>query len=86
MIDGFVPISLADAVIPFARAYRPLWLGLGALAFDLLLAVLLTSVLRRRFGYRSWRAVHWLAYASWPVAVIHGIGSGPTAAPGGCWR
>ena len=53
-----------------------MWLGLGAVSFDLLLAVLITSVLRRRLGYRSWRAVHWLAYASWPVAVIHGIGTG----------
>jgi methionine sulfoxide reductase heme-binding subunit len=76
VLDGFVPISLADAVIPFGGAYRPVWLGLGAVGFDLLLAVLVTSVLRRRFGYRSWRAVHWLAYASWPIAVIHGIGIG----------
>jgi sulfoxide reductase heme-binding subunit YedZ len=76
VLDGFAPISLLDAVIPFGAAYRPLWLGLGALAFDLLLAVLLTSMLRRRFGYRSWRTVHWLAYASWPVAVFHGLGTG----------
>ncbi len=76
VIDGFVSISLADAVIPLGGSYRPLWLGLGAVAFDLLLAVLVTSVLRRRFGYRWWRAVHWLAYASWPIAVIHGIGIG----------
>jgi predicted ferric reductase len=82
VLDGFVPISLADAVIPFGGAYRPVWLGLGAVAFDLLLAVLVTSVLRRRFGYRSWRAVHWLAYASWPIAVIHGIGIGTD---GGAW-
>jgi methionine sulfoxide reductase heme-binding subunit len=76
VLDGFAPITLLDAVIPFGAAYRPLWLGLGAVAFDLLLAVLVTSVLRRRFGYRSWRAVHWLAYASWPVAVFHGLGTG----------
>ena len=76
VVDGFVSISLADAVIPFGGSYRPVWLGLGAVSFDLLLAVLVTSVLRRRFGYRSWRAVHWLAYVSWPVAVIHGIGTG----------
>ncbi len=76
VLDGFAPITLADAVIPFAGAYRPLWMGLGALAFDLLLALTVTSLLRRRLGYRSWRAVHWLAYASWPVAVLHGLGTG----------
>jgi methionine sulfoxide reductase heme-binding subunit len=76
VLDGFAPISLLDPVIPFGSSYRPLWLGLGALAFDLLLAVLFTSILRRRFGYRAWRAVHWLAYVSWPVAVFHGLGTG----------
>jgi hypothetical protein len=63
-------------VIPFVSAYRPLWLGLGTLAFDLLVAIAITSLVRRRLGYRAWRAVHWLAYASWPVAVLHGLGTG----------
>ena len=76
VLDGFAPISLLDGVIPFVTPYRPLWMGLGTLAFDLLLAIAITSVVRRRLGYRAWRAVHWLAYASWPVAVLHGLGTG----------
>jgi len=76
VLDGFAPITLIDGVVPFTSAYRPLWLGLGALSFDILLAVAITSLLRRRLGYRSWRAVHWLAYASWPVAVFHDLGTG----------
>jgi hypothetical protein len=27
-------------------------------------------------SYRAWRAVHWLSYASWPVALWHGLGTG----------
>lgn len=76
LLDGFAPISLLDAVIPFNSAYRPIWLGLGAVAFDLLIAVVITSLLRRRFGHGAWRATHWLAYASWPVALVHGLGTG----------
>jgi predicted ferric reductase len=76
VLDSFAPISLTAAVIPFVSSYRPLWLGLGALAFDLLVAVAITSLVRRRLGYRGWRAVHWLAYASWPIAVLHGLGTG----------
>ena len=76
LLDGFAPIGLVDVVIPFRSAYRPVWLGFGAFAFDLLIAVALTSVFRRRLGYRWWRATHWLAYASWPVAVLHGLGTG----------
>jgi sulfoxide reductase heme-binding subunit YedZ len=79
VLDSFAPIRLADAVVPFVSAYRALWVGFGALAFDLLLAVALTSVLRRRLGYRGWRAVHWLAYLCWPIAVAHGLGSGSDA-------
>jgi hypothetical protein len=74
--DGYVPITLLDAVVPFRSPYRPLWVGLGAVAFDLLLAVLVTSALRHRIGYQSWRFVHWLAYLCWPIALFHALGSG----------
>jgi methionine sulfoxide reductase heme-binding subunit len=76
VLDGFAPISPAAAVIPFISSYRPFWLGLGALSFDLLVAVAITSLVRRRLGYTWWRAVHWLAYLSWPIAVLHGLGTG----------
>jgi methionine sulfoxide reductase heme-binding subunit len=76
VLDSFASISLADAIVPFAGSYRPFWLGLGAIAFDLLLAVTITSLLRQRIGYASWRAVHWLTYASWPIALLHGFGTG----------
>jgi sulfoxide reductase heme-binding subunit YedZ len=77
--DGYAPVGLRDALIPFVSRYRPLWLGLGAAAFDLLLALVVTSMLRRRLGFRMWRAVHWLAYASWPVAFVHAFGTGSDA-------
>ncbi len=79
VLDSFASIPLIDAIVPFAGAYRPFWLGLGAVAFDLLIAVTLTSLLRQRMGYASWRAVHWLTYASWPIALLHGLGTGSDA-------
>lgn len=77
--DGYAPIGLKDAIIPFASPYRPVWLGLGTLAFDLLLALVVTSYLRHRIGARAWRGVHWLAYVSWPVALVHSLGTGSDA-------
>jgi methionine sulfoxide reductase heme-binding subunit len=74
--DSYTRIGLTAAVVPFSSGYRTLWLGLGAVALDLLLAVLLTSLLRGRLPYRAWRAVHWLGYACWPVALWHGLGTG----------
>jgi methionine sulfoxide reductase heme-binding subunit len=76
VLDSFASISLLDAFVPFAGSYRPFWLGLGAVSFDLLLAVTITSLMRRRMGYASWRAIHWLTYASWPIALLHGLGTG----------
>jgi methionine sulfoxide reductase heme-binding subunit len=77
--DGYAPISFLNAVLPFTSQYRPVWLGLGAVAFDLLLALTITSLLRARIGYGRWRALHWLAYASWPIALVHGLGTGTDA-------
>jgi sulfoxide reductase heme-binding subunit YedZ len=76
MLDTFAPISLVAAFVPFVSPYRPFWLGLGAIAFDLLLAVILTSLLRHRIGPTVWRATHWLVYACWPVALLHTLGTG----------
>jgi hypothetical protein len=76
VIDGFAPIGWLAGVVPFASPYRPIWLGLGALAFDLLLAIAVTSWLRHRIGFRTWRFVHWFAYGSWAVTVVHGLGTG----------
>jgi sulfoxide reductase heme-binding subunit YedZ len=74
--DSYVPIRWVDVVVPFVSSYRAFWLGLGVVAADLLLALIVTSLLRTRLGPRTWRAVHWLAYAAWPVAVVHALGMG----------
>ena len=76
VLDPFASISLVAAFVPFSSDYRPLWLGLGAVALDLLLAVLVTSLLRDRLGHRAWQAVHLLVYLCWPVALWHGLGTG----------
>ncbi|MFE9172480.1 ferric reductase-like transmembrane domain-containing protein [Streptomyces kebangsaanensis] len=76
VLDPFAHLGWAVSVVPFGASYRPLWLGLGTAALDLLLAVLLTSALRLRLGVRRWKAAHWLAYAAWPLALFHGVGTG----------
>lgn len=76
VLDPYAAIGLVSAVIPFSSAYRPLWLSLGTIAFDVLLALFVSSLLRARLSYRIWRGVHWLAYACWPVALWHGLGTG----------
>lgn len=79
ILDPFTNLGLSAALVPFASSYRPLWVGLGVLSVYLGVAVLVTSLLRDRVGLRLWRAIHWLAYASWPLALLHTIGSGSDA-------
>ncbi len=79
VVDPFTALGWNAAFIPFSSSYRRLWLGLGVVAVYLVVATVVTSLLRPLFGHRTWRAVHWLTYALWPIAVIHGIGTGTDA-------
>lgn len=79
VIDPFAHIGWRDAVVPVGASYRPVWLGLGVLAVELLLSVAITSLLRGRIGHRAWRLVHWLSYLCWPLAMVHGLGTGTDA-------
>jgi sulfoxide reductase heme-binding subunit YedZ len=71
--DGYVNIPVTAAVVPLASSYERLWLGLGAVGFDLMLAAVVTSLLRRHLSRKAWRAVHLTAYVSWPVAWLHSV-------------
>lgn len=76
LLDTESQLRLLDAVVPFVGAHRWFWLGLGTLAADLLVVLVVTSLLRRVIGPRAFRAVHWAAYAMWPVAMAHAVGTG----------
>jgi methionine sulfoxide reductase heme-binding subunit len=75
VIDGYVSVPLISGVIPFTSGYEGFWLGLGAISLDLMLALIVTSLVRGHLSRRLWKAVHWLAYASWPVAFAHSLGA-----------
>jgi sulfoxide reductase heme-binding subunit YedZ len=76
LFDPLAQLRVFDLVVPFAGNYRPLWQGFGTAGVDLLVAVVVTSLMRHRIGASAWRAVHWLAYLCWPVALLHGLGTG----------
>lgn len=80
LFDPFAQLHLVDLAFPFLASYRPAFLGLGTLAIDLLLAVVVTSLLRHRIGPRAFRAVHWATYLMWPLAFLHALGAGTDAA------
>ncbi len=80
VVDEYVDIRWWQAFVPFGGTYRPLYLGLGTLALDLVVAIGLTSLLRQRLGERPWRVVHTTSYLAWGAAVVHTLGIGTDAA------
>ena len=83
VVDTFVDIRWYDAFVPFGGKYMPLWLGFGALAVDMIIAVTVTSLLRHRMSHKPWRAIHIMAYAAWGLGLVHGLQMGTDA--GSVW-
>lgn len=80
LFDPYAQLRVVDFVFPFLASYRPLWLGLGTLAVDLLVVITAVSLLRHRVGPKVFKTVHWATYALWPTALLHALGSGSDAA------
>lgn len=76
LVDSYAHVSLTDVVVPFLGSFKPFWQGLGTVALDLMVAVVLTGVFRHRLGQRTFRTVHWLSYGLWPIAMAHSLGNG----------
>ncbi len=75
-VDSFLPFSLTQLLVPFTASYRPLWTGLGIAAAELLVALAITNHYRRRLPYRFWRRAHYLNFAVWAFASLHGLMGG----------
>jgi methionine sulfoxide reductase heme-binding subunit len=82
VLDAYVHIGWAAIVVPFTSPYSRFWVGVGAVSLDLLLAVFVSSLLRTRMSPGAWRALHWLAYLSWPIALAHTFGMGTDSREG----
>ena len=78
-LDAEAPLRLTDAILPFTSPWRPIWLGLGTVSLYVLAAVVISALLRKRIGHRAFKAVHWAAYALWPTAFLHALGTGTDA-------
>jgi sulfoxide reductase heme-binding subunit YedZ len=80
--DPVAQLRAVDLLVPFLGARNPVWWGLGTLGMDLVAVLVVTSLLRSRMPYGVWRRLHWLSYATWPLAFLHALGSGTDA---GTW-
>lgn len=87
LADSYVDVGWLSIVIPFWSRYQTFGVGLGTLAFDLLLLVIVSSLLRLQISARLWRAIHYTSYAAWPLALVHFLNTGTDASHGrwGLW-
>jgi sulfoxide reductase heme-binding subunit YedZ len=82
MLDSYARLDVTDVLVPFVGAYKPFWQGLGTVAFDLVIAIVVTGLLRHRIGAKAFRVVHWLTYVMWPIALVHAVGNGTNGTSG----
>lgn len=75
-VDNYVPFSLTDILVPGTAPYRPLSVALGVVAAELLVALALTNRYRKALSHRFWRRAHYLNFAVWLLALVHGIAAG----------
>jgi sulfoxide reductase heme-binding subunit YedZ len=80
ILDTTVDISPLALVVPGLVPYRPVWTGIGVVAAEIALLVHLSFRVRGRIGVPWWRRIHWLAYAAFAGAVVHGLASGTDSA------
>jgi len=79
LLDSFVPFSLSQLLVPGASSYRPLWVGFGVVAAELLAALAITNHFRRQIPNGVWRRLHMLNVVVWALALVHGLTAGTDA-------
>ncbi|MBU6233043.1 MAG: ferric reductase-like transmembrane domain-containing protein [Acidobacteria bacterium] len=79
VIDTYVPIGWISSVVPFTSPYKSLPVAIGTVAFDAMLAVWLTSLVKERLNFSSWRAVHWGSYVAFVTSALHAYTVGTDA-------
>jgi hypothetical protein len=75
---------VVDAFVPFLAQHRTFYVGLGTIASDLVIVLIVTGIARGRFASKwpwTWRAIHATAYLCWPLSIVHGLLAGRTAKP-----
>ena len=76
LFDSYLPFSLRSILVPGAAPYRPLAVALGVIAAELLAALAITNRYRKQLPHAFWRRAHYLNFAVWLLALVHGIAAG----------
>lgn len=76
LIDSYVNIGPVAVLVPFASSYKTLGVSFGAIAFDLIVAVWVSSLLKVRIKNATWRFIHWFSWLAFVTALVHAVTTG----------
>lgn len=74
--DHWVHFGWAEVLVPLASGWRPVAVAWGVVAFYLLAAVEVTSLMMRRLPRRWWRRVHLTSFALFVLSGVHAFSAG----------
>ena len=76
VIDSYVPTGWISVLLPGTSTYKRLAVALGSVAFDLVLAVWISSLLKLRLRNSTWRFIHWFSWLAFAAAIVHALLAG----------
>jgi predicted ferric reductase len=76
VLDSFVAFSPLNVVVPFTGTWHPAAVAWGIVAMYGLVAVEITSLLRKRISKQAWRMTHYLSFPLFAIATIHVLTAG----------
>ena len=76
LFDNYYTYTVAHLFIPFTGPYSPFWVGLGIIGFYLMLLTSITFYFRKQLGQKNWRRLHYLTFAAYGLATVHGAMAG----------
>ncbi len=86
VLDRFVQTTVFQMAVPFATEYRPVWVGVGQIAFYVMVVVYASFFFRKRLGQRGWRTLHYTTFVAFIGGAVHGLMAGTdTGAPWAFW-
>ncbi len=74
--DHYINFNIFHLAVPFIAPYRPVWTGLGIIAFYLSVALVGSFYVRKYIGQRAWRLLHYLTFAAYLLVLGHALGAG----------
>jgi sulfoxide reductase heme-binding subunit YedZ len=76
LLDSYLPFTLGSLLIPGTAPYRPLSVALGIVGAELLVALAIANRYRKQLGHKFWKRTHYLNFAVWALALVHGLAAG----------